>query len=721
MSDTNHADRFVEALANSPTIGFAIAGGANWRVEYANQRFQEWFPAPSDDLSLTRRLPGLNEERARRKIDKGHSYAFESELKIGARTTALRTTLSEIEQTGRRVVLAETVDITKQKEQEYMLNSFAKLADNNKIQLEKANQALSQKAEELQEAYDLIKAQTNRIARELKVARELLKEARRRVEGPLLGDSPALRGLREEITALAQNDETAVLVGPVGTGKETIARAVHHESKRASHAFIHVNCSMLQTGSYSLFGDRSSTEGGSGRFDLALGGTLYLDGLNHLPLDAQQRLAQVLESQRSGGNPDVRMIVSNTSSLDDDLQNGLLEPDLHRCLAGRQHRVPTLAERREDIPKIAEHFYRQHARLVGKMIDSISEDSLDRLQKYRWPGNIKELRSVIERAVLSNEGTVLEVDDDLLAGGISVGSYRLIERLGRGGMGEVWLAKHQLLARPAAVKLIRPDVFGQGGKDDNFRQRFQREAQATAKLRSPHTVELYDFGISGTGSFYYVMEHLEGLNLEQMVRSFGPLPAERAIEFLKQACRALSEAHQEGLVHRDIKPANLFACHLGTNYDFLKVLDFGMVKNIQAEQESTQLTAVGSALGTPAYMAPEAVSGGEVDSRTDLYSLGCVGFWLLTGCRVFEAENPTKIILSHIQEQPSAPSSVSGLEIPQDLDLLVLRCLAKVPGERPATAEELWQALDVIPLENPWTHSRALEWWRLYLPETSSA
>ena len=556
---------------------------------------------------------------------------------------------------------------------------------------------------------------------ELRVADDLLKEARRRVEGPLLGDSPALQGLREEITALAQNDETAVLVGPVGTGKETIARAVHHESKRASHTFVHVNCSMLQTGSNSLFGDRSSTEGGSGRLELALGGTLYLDGLNHLPLDAQQQLARVLESQRSGENPDARMIISNTSSLDDDLQNGLLEPDLHRCLAGQQHRVPTLAERREDIPKIAEYFYRQHAQLLGKIIDGISEDSLDRLRKYRWPGNIKELRSVIERAVLSNEGTVLEVDDDLLAGGISVGSYRLIERLGRGGMGEVWLAKHQLLARPAAVKLIRPDVLGQGGKDDDFRQRFQREAQATAKLRSPHTVELYDFGVSDTGAFYYVMEHLEGLNLEQLVGSFGPLPAERVIEFLKQACRSLSEAHQAGLVHRDIKPANLFACHLGTNYDFLKVLDFGMVKKIQAEEESTQLTAIGSSVGTPAYMAPEAVTGGEVDSRTDLYSLGCVGFWLLTGCLVFEAENPTKMILSHVQEQPSAPSSVSELEIPQDLDLLVLRCLDKVPDERPATAEELWQALDAIPLENPWTHGRALEWWRLYLRDTSAA
>jgi serine/threonine-protein kinase len=139
------------------------------------------------------------------------------------------------------------------------------------------------------------------------------------------------------------------------------------------------------------------------------------------------------------------------------------------------------------------------------------------------------------------------------------------------------------------VKLIRPDVLGQGGKDDDFRQRFQREAQATAKLRSPHTVELYDFGVSDTGAFYYVMEHLEGLNLEGMVRSFGPLPAERAIEFLKQACRSLSEAHQAGLVHRDIKPANLFACHLGTNYDFLKVLDFGMVKKTQEEQDSTQL------------------------------------------------------------------------------------------------------------------------------------
>jgi serine phosphatase RsbU (regulator of sigma subunit) len=173
MSDTNHADGYVEALANSLNVGFAIAAGANWRIEYANQRFQEWFPAPPDDLLLTSSLPDLNEDRARRRIDKGRPYAFESEIKDGARTTVLRTTLREIEQNGRRVVLAETVDITKQKEQEHMLDSFAKLADHDKRQLEKANQALSQKTEELIEAHDLVKAQTDRMARELEVARQV--------------------------------------------------------------------------------------------------------------------------------------------------------------------------------------------------------------------------------------------------------------------------------------------------------------------------------------------------------------------------------------------------------------------------------------------------------------------------------------------------------------------------------------------------------------------
>ena len=200
-----------------------------------------------------------------------------------------------------------------------------------------------------------------------------------------------------------------------------------------------------------------------------------------------------------------------------------------------------------------------------------------RLEVYAWPGNIRELRTVLERAVLLSRSTVVEIDEELLDEGFAVGSYRLVSLLGSGGMGEVWLAKHRLLARPAAVKLIRHDVTS-GAAREQLVRRFQREAQVTASLRSPHTVQLYDFGVNDGGSFYYVMEFLDGLDLHRIVTRFGPQPAERVVMFLRQACRSLAEAHEHGLVHRDIKPANLFVTRLGTEYDHLKVLDFGVVK-----------------------------------------------------------------------------------------------------------------------------------------------
>ena len=191
-----------------------------------------------------------------------------------------------------------------------------------------------------------------------------------------------------------------------------------------------------------------------------------------------------------------------------------------------------------------------------------SPDSMRRLEVYAWPGNIRELRTVLERAVLLSRSTVLEIDDELLDEGFAVGSYRLVSLLGSGGMGEVWLAKHRLLARPAAVKLIRHDVTS-GAAREQLVRRFQREAQVTASLRSPHTVQLYDFGVNDSGSFYYVMEFLDGLDLHRIVTRFGPQPAERVVMLLRQACRSLAEAHEHGLVHRDIKPANLFVTRLG--------------------------------------------------------------------------------------------------------------------------------------------------------------
>lgn len=295
-----------------------------------------------------------------------------------------------------------------------------------------------------------------------------------------------------------------------------------------------------------------------------------------------------------------------------------------------------------------------------------------------------------------------------------MGSYRLERQLGAGGMGEVWLANHRLLARPAAIKLIRRDESE--GLDGTAMKRFEMEAQATAALSSPHTVQLYDFGTSEDGTFYYVMELLEGLDLEALVERFGPVPAERAVHLLRGICLSLCEAHERGLIHRDIKPANIYACRLGLESDFIKVLDFGLVKTQNRSQDMTRLTVGAMAIGTPSFLAPEQATGAPVDGRTDLYALGCVAFWLLSGRLVFRGENQLQTLLKHVQETPPAPSQWSELEIPAELDELVLRCLEKDPGRRPASAREMLAALEAIPLRKIWNEQRANAWWDQHHP-----
>ncbi|HEX6790798.1 MAG TPA: serine/threonine-protein kinase [Candidatus Krumholzibacteria bacterium] len=303
-----------------------------------------------------------------------------------------------------------------------------------------------------------------------------------------------------------------------------------------------------------------------------------------------------------------------------------------------------------------------------------------------------------------------------------LGSYELTEKLGSGGMGEVWKAKHRLLARPAAVKLIRPEALGQGTDMSSARalmRRFEREAQATALLTSPHSVVLYDFGTGEDGVFYYVMELLEGKDLKTIVRESGPVPAERAIHFLRAACNSLADAHDRGLIHRDIKPANLFTCRRGREFDFIKVLDFGLVKHVRDTGEvMSQLTGTGTTSGTPGFMAPEMVTGETtVDARADIYALGCVAYWLLTGQMVFEGNTPMSVLIQHVKEEPAAVSSRTELPVPPRLEQLIHACLAKDPDDRPASAEELGEALAEIAAELPaWTRARAEAWWRTNLP-----
>jgi serine/threonine protein kinase len=304
----------------------------------------------------------------------------------------------------------------------------------------------------------------------------------------------------------------------------------------------------------------------------------------------------------------------------------------------------------------------------------------------------------------------------------ALGGYQLVERLGEGGMGEVWLARHRLLARSAAIKLIRPEMLSDGGPDKAAVTvgRFEREAQATAALTSPHTIRLFDFGQTQDGTFYYVMELLDGRDLESMVRDFGPLPPARALHVIRQVCRSLAEAHARGLIHRDIKPANIYVCRMGLDYDFIKVLDFGLVKNADRPMGPTQLTSEPIAMGTPAYMAPEAILGEEVDRRVDVYALGCVLYFLLTGRILFEADSSMRLLLQHVQEIPIPPSQRTEQAIPCEIDELVMACLQKDPNRRPRDAEELLQMASDPRLPHDWNDRDAQRWWANHLPHITT-
>lgn len=304
-----------------------------------------------------------------------------------------------------------------------------------------------------------------------------------------------------------------------------------------------------------------------------------------------------------------------------------------------------------------------------------------------------------------------------------LGSYRLEELLGKGGMGEVFRATHQMLARPAAVKLIRPEILGTSsrGAARVIVERFRREAEAAASLRSPHTISLYDFGVANDGTFFFVMELLDGLDMETLVERFGPVPPERCVYLLRQVCDSLAEAHTRGLVHRDIKPSNIFTCRLGLAVDFVKVLDFGLVKAVdEGGREATLLTAPDSTTGTPAYIAPEVVRGDRVaDHRVDIYTLGCVAYWLLTGRLVFQAPNAIQLLYQHANATPVPPSQVSEFDIPPALDTVILACLAKFPEERPQSAAELSQMLASALPAGAWTEELAHRWWDRHHPEGS--
>jgi hypothetical protein len=289
-----------------------------------------------------------------------------------------------------------------------------------------------------------------------------------------------------------------------------------------------------------------------------------------------------------------------------------------------------------------------------------------------------------------------------------IGQYRLKKLLGSGGMGEVHLAEHLLLKRPCAIKLIRPDKAG----DPKALARFEREVQETAKLTHWNSIEIFDYGHTADGTFYYVMEYLPGMNLEQLVQKYGPLPAGRVIHLLTQVCDALAEAHGHGMIHRDIKPANIFAAKRGGIYDVAKLLDFGLVKS-SALPENSGLTQEGMVAGSPLYMSPEQATGENVDERADIYSLGLVAYFLLTGHPPFEDEKAIKILLAHAHEEPKPPSQINP-DVPRDLEEVVLRCLEKDPDHRYPDVAALAAALHDCAADGDWSRECAQSWWQNY-------
>jgi serine/threonine-protein kinase len=286
-----------------------------------------------------------------------------------------------------------------------------------------------------------------------------------------------------------------------------------------------------------------------------------------------------------------------------------------------------------------------------------------------------------------------------------LGHYQLGDKLGEGGMGEVYLAEHQLLKRPCALKLIKAD----SNTNPIALARFEREVQSAAMLSHPNTIEIFDYGRSDDGTFYYVMEFLPGMSLADLVRQYGPLPPGRAVYLLRQVCGALGEAHRLRLVHRDLKPANLFVAILGGKCDVAKVLDFGLVK--LTAPEATQLTADYTVSGTPQYMSPEQAMGAtEIDGRADIYALGAILYFMLTGRPPFEGATPTELMIAHARDPVTPPSQVKP-GIPADLEPVALRCLSKKPEDRYADARELSLALAACACAADWDELKAEEWW----------
>jgi hypothetical protein len=290
-----------------------------------------------------------------------------------------------------------------------------------------------------------------------------------------------------------------------------------------------------------------------------------------------------------------------------------------------------------------------------------------------------------------------------------LGQYTLEDKLGEGGMGAVYRARHAFLRRPTAVKMVNPKIVGEA-----VLKRFEREVQLTSQLNHPNTIAVYDYGRTHDGVFYYAMEYLDGISLEDLVNRYGALPEGRVIDILKQVCGSLAEAHGVGLIHRDIKPANIMLTMRAGMADYVKVLDFGLVKVVDADEEG-RLTQANTTVGTPYYMSPEAVERPDsITAAADIYAIGAVGYYLLTGSPVFSGKTVMEICMKHLRAEPEPPSARLGHPVSPGVESVLLRCLAKRAADRPPSAEALMEELGQCEPAPGWTRAEAARWWAAF-------
>jgi DNA-binding response OmpR family regulator/aminoglycoside phosphotransferase (APT) family kinase protein len=503
---------------------------------------------------------------------------------------------------------------------------------------------------------------------------DVMRRRRSRDEAPhavLLGPSPAARRLRRQVQTAARDDKPVFLVGPRQEGSDGVAEAIHRQSPRGEVSLVRCEGSDIRDTPSSLALARRRAGSGS----------LYVADAHLLSAAAWREVLTLVHRA-----PTRWLLQVPTTEL---------MPSWWASVGAHSVTLPALSERMTDVPALVDALL---AAQTGGSPPPVHPATREMLGRYRWPGGIEELREVLEATMAHTQQAEFVVPADLLQGGPYAGHYQVLERIGGGGMGSVFRARHRVLGQDAVVKVISGAL-----PDDAARARFRREARVTSGLSSQHTVRLFDFGRMSDGSFYYVMERLQGWSLRQLVKRSGPLPAARVIHLLEQAAASLEEAHAAGLVHADIKPGNLFVSRAGLDLDVLKVLDFGVVR--EAGDDGQELA------GTPHYMAPELMEGGVVDARADLYALACAAYYALTGRTVFQAKSLPGLFLAHFRDEPTPPGHHAP-DVPAELDELVVGMLAKEPsGRRPASATELRRRLQRLESDHPWTAEQAEAAW----------